>query len=98
MPADNVLRCRIPVKLEGVVLEQTLDVIPGTDNHHVVLQWGAAGRGMKPKLYVPISSSDFVVMDDLNFPYELSSATVIDLDSMTIQDVEEHPGDGWCVL
>lgn len=98
MPTDNVLRCRIPVKLDGLTFDQILDVITDLETYLVVLQWGESEGAMKPRLYVPIPSSEFKVIEALDSPYELTSETVIDLDSRTTQDVEESPGEGWRVL
>ncbi|MBK8035819.1 MAG: hypothetical protein IPK22_01585 [Verrucomicrobiaceae bacterium] len=89
MLPDSVLRCRIPVRLHGITLPQVFDAIQDESSYQIILEWGEAPDGHRPRLFVMVEAADVFPVDDPLVAYELECHTVIDLDEAEITDVDD---------
>ncbi len=91
--SDRVLKCLIPVRLDGVTMDQILDAVQDEESYLVVLQWGQAEQGIRPRKYVAINAREFRVITNLDCEHELECTSVtIDLDNATTFDLKDDSG------
>lgn len=96
MSSDRVLKCLIPVRLDGVTMDQILDAVQDGDAYLVVLQWGETLEGHRPRKYVAINTREFQVIDDLSCDHELECTSVtIDLDNATTFNLKDNLGESF---
>lgn len=87
MPQDRVLKCLIPVRLDGIIHDQVLDAVQDEGGYLVVLQWGEDEHGRRPRVFVAITAQDFEMVTVPECSHELVCATIIDLDNAHTWDV-----------
>lgn len=87
--SDTVLRCLIPVRLDGITMNQVLDTVRDGHFINVVFQWGEMNGATRPRVFVPIDAADFLTVEDPNSPFELRCSTTIDLDAGDFTDMPD---------
>ncbi|WP_395741068.1 hypothetical protein [Prosthecobacter sp.] len=96
MPSDRVLKCLIPVRLDGITMDQIFEVVQEGDTYLVVLQWAQAKEGKRPRQYVAINAREFQVVEDLSCDHELECTSItIDLDNATTFDLKDDSGESF---
>jgi hypothetical protein len=87
---DSVLRCLVPIKLNGVCTQQIFPAVREADQFLIVLEWGSDGfsDGVTPRQCVAVPLSEIEFIADPMAGYELECALGIDFDAAKVSDVD----------
>ncbi|GAA5150436.1 hypothetical protein GCM10023213_49120 [Prosthecobacter algae] len=89
MPEDRVLRCRIPVKLKGLVLDQVFDAVEAGGFYNIVLEWGEDANGLAPRVFIPVAREHIEPVCEIEADCELLAHVTLDLDCASITDLPQ---------
>lgn len=90
MFCDAILRCLVPVRINGEIFEQIFHTVREGTDYLVVLEWSASDGNQTqrtPRQCVAIPQSEIYPVTKLSAEYELVSRTGIDFDKAALIDV-----------